>query len=647
MRRSLLGSGKCTFTITADQSSTITIGGVAKQGTIYSADFKKGENVSWSVARTGYVTQSGTQKITSDITKNITLVKQKFNVTVTSNVNSTITINGQSSSGVKTKTVSVEYGSTISWSVSATGYTTQSGTFSNITGVQSKNVTLSKQTFTVTVNSNVNATITIGGQSSSSVKTKSVTVEYGSNVSWSVSASGYDTQSGTFSNMTSNQSKSVTLVLSTYSYTVYSNIPGASVYFNGTYKGTISGGSFSTSIQGGDTYYNVTISGGTLPSGRRVNGSTTTEKNTETGTDTDTTTENNFSVSPTSSAFSQGGGSNTLSVVSNYRTGTRTRSKTRTNSRSKTPYTDYSYSRPGQKSVSRNSSVTMNAVESTSSGTSYGSWSYGSWSYGSWSSWSYGSYTRSSSLNVSGVSWISSSKTNTGSGSSQGFSVSITASANNSYDARSGTLTISNSQGSKNISVSQSAKQNNYVFSAASNSLSFGPLIQEKDINITSTKNGSYTGYSLTSKPDWVSVQYISQGSTYMTTRFKSTANTSTSSRSGSIVFTQNESGKTVSVSVSQEGKPAGKKTNTIALLEIGSDTVSVKSSKPVASTLTITVKYTLVGDSSYATYTSSAKMFSGDTRCIINTTNGRANTISNITVSPTSDSTYNYSVIW
>lgn len=62
MRRSLLGSGKYTFTITADQSSTITIGGGVKQGTIYSADFKKGENVSWSVARTGYVTQSGTQK---------------------------------------------------------------------------------------------------------------------------------------------------------------------------------------------------------------------------------------------------------------------------------------------------------------------------------------------------------------------------------------------------------------------------------------------------------------------------------------------------------------------------------------------------------------------------------------------------------
>ena len=643
MRRSILGSGKYTFTITADQSSTITIGGRVKQGTTYSSDFKKGENVSWSVARTGYVTQSGTQKITGDITKNITLVKQKFDITVTSNVNSTITINGQSSSGVKTKTVSVEYGSTISWSVSATGYTPQSGIFINITGAQSKNVTLSKQAFIVTVNSNVNATITISGQSSSSVKTKSVTVEYGSNVSWSVSASGYDTQSGTFSNVTSNQSKSVTLVLSTYSYTVYSDIPGASVYFDGTYKGTISGGSFSTSIQGGDTYYNVTISKGTLPSGRRVNGSTTTEKETETGTDTDTTTENNFSVSPTSSAFSQGGGSNTLSVVSNYRTGTRTRSKTRTNSRSKTPYTDYSYSRPGQKLVSRNRSVTMNAVESTSSGTSYGSWSYGSWSYGSWSSWSYGSYTRSSSLNVSGVSWISSSKTNTGSGSSQGFSVSITASANNSYDARSGTLTISNSQGSKNVSVSQSAKSVNWVFSSNSSSLSFGPLMQNKSITITSTKNGSYIGFSATSKPSWVNVTVGSNGSVSIS----STANTSTSSRSGSIVFTQNESGKTVSVSVSQEGKPAGKETNTIALLEIGSDTISVKSSKPVASKLIITVEYTLVGDSSYVTYTSSDIMFSGATICIINTANGRVNTISNMYVSPTSDSTYNYSVIW
>lgn len=100
-------------------------------------------------------------------------------------------------------------------------------------------------------------------------------------------------------------------------------------------------------------------------------------------------------------------------------------------------------------------------------------------------------------------------------------------------------------------------------------------------------------------------------------------------------------------MAVRQEGKPASKETNTIAILEIGSDTVSVKSSKPVASKLTITIEYTLVGDPNYITYTSSAIMFSGDTRCIINTTNGRVNTISNMTVRPTSDSTYNYSVIW
>lgn len=47
-----------------------------------------------------------------------------------------------------------------------------------------------------------------------------------------------------------------------YNYTVYSNCAGASVYFDGTHQGTISGGSFSKNITNGDAYYTVTLSGG-------------------------------------------------------------------------------------------------------------------------------------------------------------------------------------------------------------------------------------------------------------------------------------------------------------------------------------------------------------------------------------------------
>lgn len=69
---------------------------------------------------------------------------------------------------------------------------------------------------------------------------------------------------------------------------------------------------------------------------------------------------------------------------------------------------------------------------------------------------------------------------------------------------------------------------------------------------ITSTKSGSYIGYSVQSKPDWCSVDYRDQASTSMLAKITMTANSSSSSRSGTITFVQNESGKTVNVNITQ-----------------------------------------------------------------------------------------------
>lgn len=69
---------------------------------------------------------------------------------------------------------------------------------------------------------------------------------------------------------------------------------------------------------------------------------------------------------------------------------------------------------------------------------------------------------------------------------------------------------------------------------------------------ITSTKSGSYIGYSVQSKPDWCSVEYRDQTSTSMLAKITMTANSSSSSRSGTITFVQNESGKTVNVNITQ-----------------------------------------------------------------------------------------------
>lgn len=69
---------------------------------------------------------------------------------------------------------------------------------------------------------------------------------------------------------------------------------------------------------------------------------------------------------------------------------------------------------------------------------------------------------------------------------------------------------------------------------------------------IISTKNDSYIGYSVKSKPSWCSVDYRDQTSESMKAVVTLSANTTSSSRSGDIVFVQNESGKTVTLSISQ-----------------------------------------------------------------------------------------------
>lgn len=69
---------------------------------------------------------------------------------------------------------------------------------------------------------------------------------------------------------------------------------------------------------------------------------------------------------------------------------------------------------------------------------------------------------------------------------------------------------------------------------------------------IISTKSNSYIGYSVESKPSWCSVDYRDQTSESMKAVVTLSANTTSSSRSGDIVFVQNESGKTVTLSISQ-----------------------------------------------------------------------------------------------
>lgn len=70
---------------------------------------------------------------------------------------------------------------------------------------------------------------------------------------------------------------------------------------------------------------------------------------------------------------------------------------------------------------------------------------------------------------------------------------------------------------------------------------------------IISTKSNSYIGFSVKSKPSWCSVDYRDRTSESMKAVVTLSANTTSSSRSGDIVFVQNESGKTVTLSITQD----------------------------------------------------------------------------------------------
>lgn len=128
----------------------------------------------------------------------------------------------------------------------------------------------------------------------------------------------------------------------------------------------------------------------------------------------------------------------------------------------------------------------------------------------------------------------------------------MTASENTSVDARSYDVVITQSGSDKEItiSVSQPGKANDtYVFtispSTYDTTYSGGTFIPRT----TSTKNGSNIGYSLTSGgTDWVVVDMSGKIS------IEVLKNTSTSSRSATLVFTQNESGSKCYVYINQSG---------------------------------------------------------------------------------------------
>lgn len=151
-------------------------------------------------------------------------------------------------------------------------------------------------------------------------------------------------------------------------------------------------------------------------------------------------------------------------------------------------------------------------------------------------------------------SWITGNAVSTGHNppNSPTYYAKMTASENTSVDARAHDVVITQSGSDKEItiSVSQPGKaKDTYVFTISPSTYditySGGTFIPRT----TSTKNGSDIGYSLTSGgTDWVVVDISGKIS------IEILKNTSTSSRSATLVFTQNESGLECYVYINQSG---------------------------------------------------------------------------------------------
>lgn len=116
---------------------------------------------------------------------------------------------------------------------------------------------------------------------------------------------------------------------------------------------------------------------------------------------------------------------------------------------------------------------------------------------------------------------------------------------------------------------------------------------------IISTKSNSYIGFSVKSKPDWCSVDYRNQTSESMKAVVSITFNVETTQRSGSIVFVQNESGKEITLNITQK---------IVSVFTFNDGTASDKVWSGTAASQTI--KYTILSTigSSYAPYSVKSK---------------------------------------
>ena len=159
-----------------------------------------------------------------------------------------------------------------------------------------------------------------------------------------------------------------------------------------------------------------------------------------------------------------------------------------------------------------------------------------------------------STKNGSSQSWSVSSKPSWITTSTTSSKVTISAS-DNSGSARSGTIVLTQSGSNKTLRINVTQAEatppaDTYVFTITPNTYDVTYSGASFIPRTVSTKNGSKIGYSLTSgETDWVVVTIDSKVAVEIL------KNTTSSTRSTTLVFTQNESGKTQSIKITQSGQ--------------------------------------------------------------------------------------------
>lgn len=288
-----------------------------------------------------------------------------------------------------------------------------------------------------------------------------------------------------------------------------------------------------------------------------------------------------LTVSPTSMSFGAGGGSKTFTVSSYKRKvldGVEQSGDTSVSLKSTTiSGTGFSLSgttvsasanegtsnRTGTVTITQNESNKTATISLSQSGDTISS--YGEWTISvSASPTSVSSSGGTSTITASAkrtVYWVSGDvteetgnptlSTNLGSLSSTSSPSTLTLGENTSTSSRTATIKATHGGKSATCTVTQAGAEPTieYVFAITPNTYD-APYSSASFIPRTvSTKNGSNIGYSLTSGgTDWVVV------STTGKITVEILKNTTSSTRSTTLVFTQNESGKTQSIEITQSG---------------------------------------------------------------------------------------------